>query len=57
MKLDLYRTNREWVYKDIPKKLFAEELIEDKGKAPNDYKFLCFNELLNNSRYLQIIGS
>tara|TARA_Y100000739_G_C20609154_1_gene467440 strand:+ start:1313 stop:2185 length:873 start_codon:yes stop_codon:yes gene_type:complete len=44
MNLDLYRTNREWVYKDIPKKVFAEELIEDKeGKAPNDYKFLCFN--------------
>jgi len=42
---DLYRTFREWVYKDVPQCVIAEELLEtsDPGGTPPDYKFWCFN--------------
>lgn len=41
---DYYITGREWPYKNVPRKIIAEEYIEDKGKAvPEDYKVYCIN--------------
>lgn len=42
---DLYRLFREWVYKDVPQRVMAEELLESgvPGDIPPDYKFWCFN--------------
>lgn len=44
LKKDYYSVGREWLYKDIPRRVFAEEYIggED-GTPPRDYKFYCFN--------------
>lgn len=42
---DVYQDLREWPYKNIEKKVFAEQYIEsspDGGDLP-DYKFFCFN--------------
>lgn len=50
---DYYINNREWVYKNIPRKVIAEKYMEDASLAINssnveadgliDYKFYCFN--------------
>ena len=40
---DLFRLNREWVYKDIKKQVFAEELLESSTGDIDDYKFYCFD--------------
>lgn len=41
---DYYLTSREWPYKNVSRKIIAEEYIEDKGKAvPEDYKVYCIN--------------
>ena len=43
--LNHFKTGCEWAYKDVRKKLFAEELLEYAnpfGGVP-DYKFFCFN--------------
>ena len=34
---------REWPYKDIPRRVFAEEYLEDANGELRDYKFFCFN--------------
>ncbi len=39
---DIYRIYREWPYKDVPRRVIAEEYLEDSGGALDDYKFLCF---------------
>lgn len=44
LKRNTYLLGREWSYKDIPRKVFAEQYIED--DATNDlpdYKFFCFD--------------
>jgi len=39
-----FRGSREWVYKDIPPRIIAEEFIDDgSGHELTDYKFWCFN--------------
>ena len=39
-----YKTSREWQYKDIPRRIIAEEYLETKdGKIPNDYKLNFIN--------------
>lgn len=43
MKWDLYKENREWVYKDIPHRIIAEEYITNGNHDLKDYKFFCFN--------------
>ncbi len=43
LRRDLYRSGVEWCYKDIPRRIIAEEYLEEDGKPPNDYKFFCFN--------------
>lgn len=42
MRRNYYRTTREWQYKDIPHRIYAEQLLGD-GDALTDYKFFCFN--------------
>lgn len=39
-----WKYNKEWPYRDVVKKIFAEELLEDgSGEDLKDYKFFCFN--------------
>ena len=40
MNVDIYKRYREWPYKDVKKKIFAERYI---GSDLTDYKFYCFN--------------
>ncbi len=41
---DLYRDSREWPYKNIQKRIIAEEFLEDKETGElRDYKFFCFD--------------
>jgi len=40
---DYYRLFREWAYRNIPRRLFAEELLVEDGAVPQDYKFFVFN--------------
>lgn len=45
---DIYKTHREWPYKNVPKQVIAEVLMEDnnsinKSQDLSDYKFFCFN--------------
>ena len=44
LSINQYRLGREWAYKNINKKIFAEELLlTKKTQLPNDYKLFCFN--------------
>ena len=44
MSYDCYTGLGEWPYKNIPKRIFAEELIENNnGEDLCDFKFFCFN--------------
>ncbi len=44
MRQDLYKSSREWPYKNVPKQLICEPYIEDKATGElRDYKFFCFN--------------
>lgn len=45
LKENYYLHNREWPYKDIPRRIIAEEFLEDNGTKGDlaDYKFYCFN--------------
>ena len=40
---DIYWSGREWVYKDIPKRIIVEKYIEDDAGELRDYKFFCYN--------------
>ena len=44
LRQDYYMTNREWSYKNVPRKIMAEKFMQD-GNKPDltDYKFFCFN--------------
>jgi hypothetical protein len=45
LKQDIYRELREWPYKDVPKRIIAEQFISpapDENDLP-DYKFFCFD--------------
>lgn len=45
--IDIYKSFREWPYKDVPKKVIAEKYIvasnNDSKSQLYDYKFFCFN--------------
>lgn len=44
LKENYYLHGREWPYKNVPRKILAEEFIEDKNGAELlDYKLMCFN--------------
>ena len=40
---DIYWPKREWVYKDLKKRILIEKYLEDKTGGLSDYKFYCFN--------------
>lgn len=44
MMQDLYKDSREWPYKNVKRRIIAEEYVEDEAtKELRDYKFFCFN--------------
>jgi hypothetical protein len=50
-----YDGTREWAYKDIQRKIVAEQLILDKsGNVPADCKIHCFN---SEPKYVQLISN
>lgn len=42
MKANLYKTLREWPYKNIKSKILAEQFMQDDSGQLRDYKFFCF---------------
>ena len=38
-----YKENREWPYKNVPRRVFAEAYMEDEFGELRDYKFFCFD--------------
>ena len=40
---DYYRTGREWPYKDVPRRVVAEQFLGDGTSDLADYKFMCFH--------------
>lgn len=43
LRQDIYWSGREWVYKDIPKRIIIEKYLEDENGELRDYKFFCFH--------------
>ena len=43
LKQDIYKTLREWPYKNVPKRIIAEQFIEAENNDLPDYKFFCFD--------------
>ena len=44
LRRDYYKSGREWPYKNVPKKIIAEEYMKNAdGSNLLDYKFFCFN--------------
>ena len=43
LKQDYYMTGREWPYKDIPRKILAEQFLKSDAGGLTDYKIHCFN--------------
>ena len=56
LKSDIYLYLREWPYKDVPRRIIAEQYMEDHGvnisSCLTDYKFFCFDGI---PRYCQVI--
>lgn len=54
-KQNIYRTLKEWPYKNVPKRIIAEQYIEPSPGANDlpDYKFFCFN---GEPKYCQVIS-
>lgn len=44
LKQDIYKTYREWPYKNVKKRIIAESYIVEPGEvSPRDYKVMCFD--------------
>lgn len=44
MRSNIYRTFREWPYKNVPRRIIAEQyMVDESGVELKDYKFFCFN--------------
>lgn len=45
LKFDIYSNFKEWPYKNVPRNIIAEKLLEDPENPSDlkDYKFFCFN--------------
>lgn len=43
LKQDIYKTLREWPYKNVPRRILAEQYIESGNNDLPDYKFFCFD--------------
>lgn len=53
LKSDIYKSLKEWPYKNVKKRIIAEEYIEVRGQQDlPDYKFFCFN---GEPKYCQVI--
>lgn len=53
MKRDYFYDNREWPYKNVKKRIIAEQFIDSEGHQDlPDYKFFCFN---GEPKYCQVI--
>lgn len=53
MKCDVYTATREWPYKNVPRKIIAEQFLSDGNKKDlSDYKWFCFN---GEPMYCQVI--
>lgn len=48
LKQDYYLYGREWPYKNVPRKIIAEQYMEDNNGQLPDYKFFCFNGMVDN---------
>ena len=58
MKSNIYKTLREWPYKNVKPRIIAEEYITNGGDYINDYKLFCFNGepkaiLIANGRFVE----
>ncbi len=40
---DYYKTSKEWPYKNVKRRIIAEEYMEDESGELKDYKFFCFD--------------
>lgn len=53
LKSDIYKSMKEWPYKNVKKRIIAEEYIKVVGQQDlPDYKFFCFN---GEPKYCQVI--
>lgn len=44
LNLDFFKVGREWPYKNVPRKIFAEKyIVDESGYELKDYKIFCFN--------------
>lgn len=43
LRQDYFINNREWPYKNVPRRVFAEAYMEDEYGELRDYKWFCFN--------------
>ncbi|MDE6284364.1 MAG: glycosyl transferase, partial [Bacilli bacterium] len=43
LKTNYYKLGREWPYKNVPRKVLAEMLLETESEEISDYKFFCFD--------------
>jgi len=43
LKRDFYAETREWPYKNVPRRVIAEEYLDDGTDNLKDYKFFCFD--------------
>ena len=43
LKQDIYKTLREWPYKNVPRRIIAEQYIEAENNDLPAYKFFCFD--------------
>ena len=53
MRQNIYRAWREWPYKDVKRRIIAEECLDNHGEELKDYKFFCFNGI---PEYCQVIS-
>lgn len=51
LKQDTSWSGREWVYKNMPRRLIIEKYLEDETGELRDYKFFCFN---GEPRFMQL---
>lgn len=45
---DIYKYYREWPYKDVPRRIIAEQYLEDESGQLEDYKFTCTDGVAHN---------
>ncbi|MBR0414989.1 MAG: hypothetical protein IJI67_07965 [Clostridia bacterium] len=43
LKQDIYWSGREWVYRDMPRRIVIDKYLEDESGGLKDFKFFCFN--------------